>query len=214
MEARGIMRPLQVAIPLLFALSAAGANAQMYKSVGPDGKVTYSDTPPAAAARVETRPTPGGSISAANLPYEVAQASRNHPVTLYTTSNCLPCDDGRKLLSQRGIPFREKTVTTNDDITQLRQTAGEGNLPVLYVGRALQRGFEAGTWNSALTLAGYPTTSRLPRGFTNPPPEAAAPRPAQVEAKQETRAQESQETPPPASSLPPATGNAPPGFRF
>jgi hypothetical protein len=39
----------------LFVLPLLGA-AQVYKSVGPDGKVTYSDSPPEDAAKVESRP--------------------------------------------------------------------------------------------------------------------------------------------------------------
>lgn len=209
------MNVLLQSLTVLLALCASSVHAQMYKWVGPDGKVTYSDVqPPAAVARVETRPgTPSHAAAGSDLPYELAQAVRNHPVTLYTTSNCLPCDDGRKMLNARGIPFAEKTVTTNEDIQQFRQVGGEGSLPLLMVGRARQRGFEPNGWNNALTVAGYPLASRLPHTYRNPLPDAAAPLPPPAPEKQ----QEAQALPVPpasASELPPALGNAPPGFRF
>lgn len=212
------MKVLLNVLPVLFALSSGAVHAQLYKWVGPDGSVTYSDTPPPTAAKVETKPLGGPRpASGVGLPYELAQAVRQHPVTLYAAANCVPCDDGRKLLNERGIPFTEKTVSTNEDIAALRTAGGDGSLPLLTVGRLPQHGFEPGAWNNALTAAGYPATSQLPRSYRNPPAEPAAPR---VQAA----AQANPGTPGPAgeapadtarpTELPPATGNAPPGFRF
>jgi glutaredoxin len=206
------MKPLQQTLPLALMICAGLAQAQLYRSVGPDGKVTYSDTPSATSARVESRPLASGG---GDLPYELSQASRNHPVTLYTTSNCDPCDEGRKLLVQRGIPFREKTVATNDDITQLRQAGGDGNLPFLTVGRARERGLQPSAWHNALTLAGYPATSRLPKNYRSPPVEAAAPSapPPPAVTPDQAPAEARNAAPEPVAPANPG-GNAPPGFRF
>lgn len=199
----------------LLLLCAAGAHAQLYKWVGPDGKVTYSDTPPPkSAARVEAKSTAAASADTSGLPYELAQAVKNHPVTLYTTNDCFACDEGRRLLSTRGIPFVEKTVTSNEDAAQLRQAGGDGKLPLLTIGRSKERGFEAGAWNSALSAAGYPETSKLPKSYRNPPASAAAPAPKPAAAKQATAETSRMAPEPAASELPPAIGNAPPGFRF
>lgn len=207
------MKALLQTLPVLLALCAGLAQAQLYKWVGPDGKITYSDTPPPpAAARVETRPVPSAASAASDLPYEVAQAARNHPVTLYTTSSCSPCDDARRFLTERGIPFREKTVTSNEDVLQLRKIGADTNLPVLTVGRTRERGFETNAWNNALNIAGYPATNRLPRSYRNPDPEPAAPRPEAAQASKEEPV--ASEPPAAPTELPPATGNAPPGFRF
>ncbi|HVL74773.1 MAG TPA: glutaredoxin family protein [Noviherbaspirillum sp.] len=208
------MKHLQPLLPVLLVLCAGAAHAQLYKWVGPDGKVTYSDVPPPAGAKAEARAAPAATGGAASdLPYELAQAARNHPVVLYTTADCLPCDDGRKLLNARGIPFRERTVTSNEDIAQVRQLGGDTNLPLLTVGRARERGYEPNAWNNALTIAGYPAASRLPRNYRQPAPEPAAPRVEPVAPKQEEPAAAPAPATPP-TELPPATGNAPPGFRF
>lgn len=210
------MKRILQSCSILMLLCVGSANAQLYKWVGPDGKVTYSDAPPpAAATKVETKSVAIGGVSASDFPFEVAEAMKTHPVTLYTTRNCLPCDEGRKLLTARGIPFTEKTVNSNDDIAQYKQAGGDGQLPLLIVGKFRERAFEAGAWNNLLTTAGYPESSRLPKSYRNPPAQAAAPA-AQAEEKR-TPANAGANTTgarPVATDLPPAVGNAPPGFRF
>ncbi|MGV3741260.1 MAG: DUF4124 domain-containing protein, partial [Burkholderiaceae bacterium] len=93
----------------------------MYKWIAPDGKVTYSDVPPPATAKsVEAKSVNSSGVNTANLPFELAEAVKKHPVTLYTSEKCAPCDTGRSLLKSRGIPFSEKTVSSNADIERLR----------------------------------------------------------------------------------------------
>lgn len=197
---------------LLMLLCTAGVQAQqLYKWVGPDGKVTYSDTPPPSSAKqVEKKAVSFGDTAASSLPFELAETARNSPVTLYTSPQCAPCDAGRTLLTGRGIPFTEKTVTTNEDIAKLRLAGGDGQLPLLVVGRSKQKGFESSGWSASLTAAGYPESSKLPASYRNPAPEAAAP-PVKAAANKGSTEQAAAK---PAEDLPPATGNAPPGFRF
>ncbi|CAN5373774.1 hypothetical protein BH11PSE11_BH11PSE11_32030 [soil metagenome] len=196
---------------LLFALPAA--HAQLYKYTGPDGKVIYSDTPPPPNAKqVEKKSVSGGS-SDVELPYELAQAVKNNPVTLYTGTGCLPCDEGRKMLNARGIPFAEKIVTTNDDIKQFRSAGGDSTLPLLVAGRMKQTGFQADAWGTTLTAAGYPETSKLPKNFRNSQAEAAAPKPA-TPGSTASAANNATETSPGAPERAAPTGNVPPGFRF
>lgn len=199
---------------LLLTLCAATAHAQLYKWVSPDGKVTYSDTPPpTSASKVETKTLTIGDVSAGDLPFEVMEAVKNHPVTLYTTRNCSPCEEGRKLLTGRGIPFKEKTVNSSEDAAHLREVGGDGNLPLLVIGRNKERGYEPNAWNNSLTAAGYPESNKLPKNYRTPPAEAAAPAPKPVaSAKQEAGKHVPEKAA--ATELPPAVGNAPPGFRF
>jgi glutaredoxin len=200
-------------LPAALLCCAALAHAQLYKSVGPDGRVTYSDTPPAAAKQVETRPLPSGAASAAPLPYELAQVAKAQPVTLFTGDKCAPCDAARSLLAARGVPYTEKTVGSNDDIAALRSAGGDAQLPFLTIGRSKEKGFEEGAWNTALSAAGYPKSSQLPANWRNPAPQSAAPRSA-PKAVTETAEKAPATSPVAASEAPPATGKAPPGFRF
>lgn len=207
---------------LIASFLASSAHAQLYKSIGADGKITYSDLPPPATARsaahsriaspdIPNIPTAATSFTRAAFPYEIAESVKNFPVTLYSAVNCTPCNEARRFLNQRGIPFTEKTVSTNDDIAQLRQISGDAQLPFLLIGRAKQRGFDAENWQTALTAAGYPESNRLPKNYRNPPATSAA-----ANAQQPTALPSVNDEKPliPETALPPALGNAPPGFRF
>jgi glutaredoxin len=201
----------------LLLLCAASAHAQLYKWVGPDGKISYSDSPPPpTATKVETKTLAAEGTNTADFPYELAQAAKSSPVTLYTTASCAPCDDGRRLLGARGVPFAEKTINTSEDSAQFRKLAGaDTHLPYLTIGRSAQRGFEADAWNTALSAAGYPQSSQLPKSYHSPAPTALAPAAKPAIARQDNRPSAAAPANRSASDeLPPATGNAPPGFRF
>jgi glutaredoxin len=204
-------------LPAALLCCAALAHAQLYKSVGPDGRVTYSDTPPAAAKQVETRPLPSAAVAAAPLPYELAQVAKAQPVTLFTADKCAPCDAARSFLAARGVPYTEKTVSSNEDIAALRAAGGDAQLPMLTIGRSKEKGYEEGAWNTSLNAAGYPKTSQLPANWRNPAPQSAAPGSAPKTADaavEKAPATGAPSSPGAASEAPPATGKAPPGFRF
>lgn len=183
-------------------LCAASASAQLYKSVGTDGRITYSDTPPASAARIEQKTL---SLSPkSELPGELAQVVKAHPVTLYTTSSCKPCEAGRNLLTERGIPYAEKTVQSNEDLAVLRQVGGDRQLPLLTIGNRQLQGLETDIWQEALTAAGYPIAGKLPKTYQHPAPVAAAwPKPEAKTIASSTSPQPAAPAPKPGS-----------GFRF
>jgi len=214
---------LAAAIAACAALSVAPpAWAQLYRSVGPDGRVTYSDIPPASTPTRGGKDNSGGSPSGgaaatASLPYELAQTAQKYPVTLYTSQGCAPCDSGRNLLIQRGIPFTEKTVNSNDDIAALKKISGSANLPLLTIGGQQISGLQDSNWSQYLSAAGYPETSQLPGGYHRPPAAPLTP-----------KTQETAATAPPAAGpkempaarventpvAPPRDPNNPAGIRF
>jgi glutaredoxin len=196
-------------------LLSGAAQAQVYRSVGPDGRVTYSDHPPAADTHAATGGAPAGSSGDDALPYQISQIAQRYPVTLYTSSNCAPCNSGRNLLINRGIPFNEKTVQSNDDIAALQQLSGGNELPVLTIGQQRINGYADQEWSQYLDAAGYPKTSQLPSGYHRPSatplvaaqPAASAPQPAAAE--------HAPEQPEPAPSIAPMRdSNNPTGIRF
>lgn len=200
-------------IALLLLFCTANSDAELYKWIGPNGKVSYSDMPPPESSRQTKALSFNASGSGTDsLPYELAEAVKNNPVILYSAAQCLPCDQGRLLLKNKGIPFAEKTVNSNDDIGKLQQISGDTQLPVLTIGRNKQRGFESGAWNTALTAAGYPESSKLPKGYLGAPAEPASP---VAKSSPVNKPDAKQATSEPAPELRrPATGNTPPGFRF
>lgn len=163
---------------IALALAALPAQA-VYKVIGPDGKVTYTDTPPPAGTGAQVKPVQaaaGGGPNLNGLPPELRQAAGKFPVVLYATKDCRPCDNGRQLLQQRGIPFAERVVgTTGNDQSALQQLTGSTTLPVLTVGQQRLTGLTASEWHSYLDAAGYPRESKLPASYKAPAPAALVP---------------------------------------
>jgi glutaredoxin len=165
-----------LALVAIAGFSAGDANAQqIFRIVGPDGRVTFSDKPPldnTPASAAKAVPLPGaGAVGTdvASLPFELRQAATRYPVTLYSAPDCGPCGGGRAMLSARGIPFTERTVTTNDDVEALKRLSGAASLPLLTIGGQQIRGFSETEWSEFLDAAGYPKTSVLPRGYVQRP---------------------------------------------
>lgn len=153
------------------------ASAQpIYRITGPDGRVTFSDKPPAdaRASALPAREAASSPAAASGLPYELQQVARRYPVTLFTTDNCAPCQSARTLLQGRGIPYSERTVTTPQDGEALKKLIGDTGLPVLTLGAQQLKGFSAAEWQQYLTAAGYPQQPQLPAGYRPPPPTPLA----------------------------------------
>ena len=147
-------------------LIAPAQAQQVYRIVGVDGKVTFSDKPPQgqdAQAKVNSASSGFGSVNAANttLPFELRQIASKYPVTLYTGDNCTPCASARTLLMTRGVPFSEKTVKTADDSQALQRLSGENTLPFVTIGSQQLKGFSDAEWTQFLNAAGYPAVSVL-----------------------------------------------------
>ena len=200
------------------AFSSAVSAQQVFRIVGPDGKVTFSDQPPPAAsnARVTAATSDSGRGAAtASLPFELRKVASQYPVTLYTGNDCGPCGSARSMLTARGIPFTEKTVITNEDTLALRRLSGESMLPFATIGSQQLKGFSDVEWTQFLDAAGYPKSSVLPASYR---PAAATPlvavaTPAATPATQPGSARAAA-APPPAPITPVATPDNPAGIRF
>ena len=159
---------LSAAVGLLAGAGAVCAQ-QVYRIVGPDGKVTFSDRAPsndAPAAAERTATAPGEQTGAgSNLPYRLGQIAARFPVTLYTAADCAPCASARSLLVGRGIPFTERTVTSNEDIDALKRLSGGTSLPFGTIGNQQLQGFSDSEWTQYLNAAGYPAQSQLPANY-------------------------------------------------
>ncbi len=201
----------QAAVALALALFALPGQAQ-FKIIDSAGKVTYTDREPSAS---EGKVVPLGNKAAVpaaaepDLPFELRQAASKYPVTLYVTSTaCEPCNSGRQMLKQRGIPFNERLVVTAEDSEALERLSGAREAPTLGIGSQILRGYAAEVWSSYLDAAGYPRDSRLPSTYQY---RAAAPvvdRRDSASARADPRAE--------TRALPTAPAAAPPpgGIRF
>lgn len=207
------MKPHARLCALLLLLATASVFAQqVYRQVDKNGKVVFSDQPPAADARpaATTAGPTGGNGATAALPYELRQVVQRYPVMLYTTEQCAPCGAGRSLLITRGVPFEERTIGTEEDSKALQQLSGQTSLPLLSIGAQQLKGFSDAEWSQYLDAAGYPKSNQLPAGY-----RTAQPRPLIAQSKPPVAAPAPAAIapPPPADSGAPTPGN-PAGIRF
>lgn len=149
-----------IAIILACCLAASVHAGELYRSIDAQGRVHYSDRPLAGSDDIEQLHLGQPPAPDASLPYETQRAMQYFPVTLYVSADCgSPCRSAREFLQQRGIPFTEKQVTTQEDLDAFRKLSGGDSVPAATVGRAWLRGFLAPDWNKELDVAGYPKTA-------------------------------------------------------
>ncbi len=141
---------------LLSGLLAASAQAgELYRWVDSSGKVHYGDAPPAVVEAERKKFFDAGPDSA--LPYAARRAQQNFPVTLYVADNCEEfCKRAREMLVKRGIPFSEKKLATQEEIDAFKAQSGGDSVPALSVGKTYIHGFNDGSWQGELDIAGYP----------------------------------------------------------
>jgi len=179
----------------------------VYKIEHADGTVTYTDRPPTTgSARVTSlgRDASPPPLEVA-LPRDLRALVQRYPVTLYTAADCTPCDGGRRLLQQRGVPYTERLVISEEDTAALERAVGGRTVPALTIGTQPLRGLSESDWTAFLDAAGYPRESRLPRGWQPPPPaplvERAPARPVAAEAAPRLAPPAPTVEPPPPGSL-------------
>ncbi|MBC7704788.1 MAG: glutaredoxin family protein [Rhodoferax sp.] len=210
-----------IAVCVLWFSGAAQAQA-VYRIVGPDGKVTFSDKAPLDASKATTSSASGKRITATEtgLPYELRQISSRYPVTLYSGVGCAPCNSGRLLLQGRGIPFTENSVTTPEDAEALKRISGDNSLPFLTIGGQKIKGFSESEWVQFLNAANYPATSLLPANYRNAPPKplVMAQRPATAQGQTDAQASGDEKPadrePDTPQSRPAANSSNPTGIKF
>lgn len=238
---------------LLAAIPWAVQAQNIYRSVDAQGRITFSDrlsvvqqaakpgagVGNASAPKPETAAADGTAPAevaeatqaadlnaAASLPYALRQARSKYPVTFYSTGDCLPCDDARRMLVQRGVPYTERSVISGADLKALQALSGQEQLPFATVGQQHLVGWDADSWQRYLDLAGYPSQSALPSHWKPSTATALAPQPAApaqpataaattTSAKTaSTSASQPAATAPTTSSAPKVNANNPAGITF
>lgn len=159
------------ALPLLpLLLIAASALAQpVYRNIDKNGKISFSDTAPAANAQPAAPRTGISGSGSDGLPYELRQVVQRYPVMLYTSDDCAPCASARSLLVTRGVPFDERQIKTDADTQALQRLSGQTSLPLLSIGSQQLKGFSDAEWSQYLDAAAYPKSSQLPAGYRPAP---------------------------------------------
>lgn len=169
---------IAVGIVALACVLATHAYAgEIFRWVDKAGQVHYGDMlpPPAEVKSVQTKKLTDSVIEQEDVPYGVAMAMKNNPVTLYANSCGEQCIGAKALLAKRGIPYAEKNPQTDVvAATALKQRVGSLSVPTIVIGTSNLSGFEDESWNAALTAAGYPRSNpNLRQNATKAGPKAA-----------------------------------------
>ena len=146
----------------LAGTSVAGAQTTYRWVDQASGQTVYADQPPPPGTPGVVRVGSEAREAEPQIPYATRQAAEKHPVTLYTAASCTdPCSQARDLLNQRGVPFSEKMLNTEEEQAEFSKLMGSKDVmvPSLVVGQQRFRGLESGAWNNLLDLAGYPKTA-------------------------------------------------------
>jgi glutaredoxin len=173
------MKPL----PILMAAWLAAASlplgaAQLYQWKDAQGRTIYSDQPPPPNVKNAQQKSFKASVIEGNEPYASKLAREKYPVTLFATDCGAPCDQARKLLGDRGIPFTAKDPRSGAAVQEeLQKLTGKLNVPVLVVGSDKINGFEADRWGAALDRAGYPRTAPVRQSAASTPASSPATKP-------------------------------------
>lgn len=207
-------KTLQIAIKLIAVLAiitpATGHlyAQQVYKSVDKNGRVTYSETPPLPGSGDKLT---GDSATGASLPYTLQQVVSRYPVTLYTTADCGPCINARLMLTQRGVPFKELSVSSNEDIAAYKKLNSDNNFPLVTIAAQQLKGYEETEWTKYLDAAGYPKSSTLPRNYRNTEATTLTPKKVEKEVAEKPAAKPAR---PAAAVAPQEPNNNPAGIKF
>ena len=153
---------------IILAVCATGANAQVYRWTDSQGRQHVTDAPPPRTAKESEyfdlrqkdenqnrRPMKRKKRPSKNFAYQ--------PVMFYSTPNCgQSCDEVRRLLTERGVPFNEKVIKDELDEEWLFKQVGEKTVPSVTVGHKVQKGFDPDYLNKVLDNAGFPKKVAMP----------------------------------------------------
>jgi glutaredoxin len=147
---------------LLFLVPAAALSQTLYKTVGPDGRISYSDTPPADAKVQKT-------MSYSPLPASpVAESARRHRaelesslqrrssetatsgegIRLFTAVWCGYCTKAKAYLGQKGIAYQEYDIDTPAGKSAFAQVGAGTGIPLLLWREKRQQGFSQATYDA------------------------------------------------------------------
>ncbi len=145
-------RLLLLLVPLLFIPVQSVIGVSVYQCEDERGNKTFQDSCPPGTTEVTKKDY--------NTSTPVASTTAKPALTLYTIPDCDTCEQLREFLSIRDLQVTEKNVA--DDVNlqnELKDLAGELQVPVLLVGSKVLTGYNRTALLQALTESGHITTS-------------------------------------------------------
>lgn len=145
---------------VLLLLTLSGTSfAGVYKWVDAQGKTHYGDAPPLTGKANELK-LRDNSIHSQGLPPgggtpQTATAKSSTKVVIYTASWCGYCKRAKALLTHRGVNYTEYDIETSSQGKRDYERMNGSGIPIAMIGNVRINGFEEGTFNTALSSAGF-----------------------------------------------------------
>lgn len=149
-----------LAVAWLVVLEPAMAET-LYKTIGPDGRVEYTDRPPAdgkAAKTLNFADLPATPLPDSVLRYReqlqkgmqnrLANAGKRGGVQLFSAAWCGYCRKAKSWLDGRGIAYTEHDIDTPDGGMAFAQAGSASGIPLLLAGDQRVQGFSAAAYES------------------------------------------------------------------
>lgn len=142
-------------------LTLAAPHAEtLYKSVGPDGRIVYSDHPPPDGRVLKSMSFQAGPASA--LPASAAEqlerlkalkkpvAAATGALVLYSAAWCGYCQKAKAYLGSKGVGYQEIDIDTPDGLAAFAQAGGGKGVPLLVAGSQRVQGFSPAAYDALL----------------------------------------------------------------
>ena len=157
---------MRVLLFLFLILTSLLAQAgTVYKSIGPDGKVVYSDHPPADNSKVEKtlniRNFPTTELPASVLKYreemlksmksrtaEAGKPADANTAVLFMAPWCGYCKKAKIYLAEKRIPYKEHDIDTQAGMQAMVLAGLSGGIPILLKGQEKIQGFSRDGYDS------------------------------------------------------------------
>ncbi|MGW8391777.1 glutaredoxin domain-containing protein [Pseudoduganella sp. HUAS MS19] len=128
-------------ITALMLVSSPGMTQTLYKFVGQDGKIVYSDRPPANGKiekTLHTQSLPNTALPSATAG-ELARlrkeakptTSPNAGTVMFSAAWCGYCRQAKAYLAQRGVAYKEVNIDTPEGKTAFAKASTENGVPYL-----------------------------------------------------------------------------------
>ena len=138
----------------------------LYKSVGPDGKVSYTDRPPSTGHVEKTlkfENLPASNIPAPSLSYveqlrrlraniaATAPAPEAGTLILFSAKWCTYCKLAKNYLTSKAIAYQEMDIDTTNGMAAFAQAGASKAIPLLVLGDRRLQGFSAPGYDAFLS---------------------------------------------------------------
>ena len=146
---------------LVLAVTASSSHAAtLYKSVAPDGTISYTDQPPASGkvaktfdfANLPATPLPPSSVTAREPSAAKANVAGSEP-KLFWAKWCPYCRQAEAYLTTNGIAFQKLDVDTAEGKQALAQLGGGKGIPVIVSKGQTVRGYSRQAYDALFAKA-------------------------------------------------------------